>query len=637
MAADPGDPRILYLGTSDGHIFTSADGGEHWHLLSRVGSRHDSVVMALLVDARDSRRLFAATWTLGANGGGVFRSEDSGHSWEPSGLVGKSVRALAQAPSQPELLVAGTLEGVFRSHDKGKTWERISPAEHADLRNIDSVAIDPHRPEIIYAGTYHLAWKTADSGRTWVPIHSGMLDDSDVMNIEIDRTKPERIYATACSGIYRSETRGEPWTKIRGIPPSARRTHFIRLDPQRPQTLYAGTTEGLWKSADDAITWKRVTPANWSISALLIHPRHPDRLVLGTERRGVMVSDDGGKSFRASNEGFYHQQIVAFAADRERPERMLVVLTNAAQAVLATRDGGRNWFPMGVGLKPEAVRRVFGASGGWWATLEGGGLVRYDEKKASWLRAQLVQEKKPVAGARRKPRSPSGSTRTFRPLTHAVHDIAFSRDRLFAATSDGLLVSRDHGATWSQFPIASPKKLRLHSVRVSADGSKAWALAARALLYSHDAAQTWKWHELPFEADGNLRLHQADEETFLVASNRNLYISHDAGRNWNETALPELFIEDLAVVGDALLVSTRKAGLHLSYDRGQTWTQLSGPVAEGRFPVVARAGSTPVLLAASATEGLYAVQLSPLLSKGPKPHEPAAVAREQATQLTQKQ
>ena len=49
-------------------------------------------------------------------------------------------------PSNPDVLVAGTLDGVFRSMDGGRTWRRITPEGHPDLRNVDSVAIDPARP-----------------------------------------------------------------------------------------------------------------------------------------------------------------------------------------------------------------------------------------------------------------------------------------------------------------------------------------------------------------------------------------------------------------------------------------------------------------------------------------------------------
>jgi len=201
LAIDPSHPGKLFLGTADGHIFGSQDDGEHWTLLGRAGARQDAVITAIVVDPRDADVLFASARTQDpAAGGGIFRSSDGGRSWRTSGLEGQAVRALAIAPSDADILVAGTLDGVYRSDDNGKSWNRISPEHHEELRNLDSLVVDPRDPQTIYAGTFHLPWKTTDGGQTWRPIHDGMIDDSDVMSLFVDRATPGRVYAGACSG-----------------------------------------------------------------------------------------------------------------------------------------------------------------------------------------------------------------------------------------------------------------------------------------------------------------------------------------------------------------------------------------------------------------------------------------------------
>ncbi len=226
MVADPANPDVLYLGTLDGLVFSSVDAGQHWRLTGRMGDRADTVVMAIIVDRRDSHHLYAATRTLGENGGGVFRSDDSGATWRASGLAGQAVRALIQTEADTGLFFAGTLDGVYRSHDDGARWERISPANHADLRNFDSLLSDPRNPNVLYAGTYHLPWKTTDGGKTWVNVKAGMVDDSDVMSVTMDPANPDRVYASACSGIYHSDNGGEKWTKYGGIPFFAAHTNY---------------------------------------------------------------------------------------------------------------------------------------------------------------------------------------------------------------------------------------------------------------------------------------------------------------------------------------------------------------------------------------------------------------------------
>jgi hypothetical protein len=73
-------------------------------------------------------------------------------------------------------------------------------------------------------------------------------------------------------------------------------------------------------------------------------------------------------------------------------------------------------------------------------------------------------------------------------------------------------------------------------------------------------------------------------------------------------------------------------GLFLSRDRGQTWSRIEGPLAEGHFPVVLpgpaaaptgqptgapAASGVNTIFAGSATEGLFAVELPSRISVGP--------------------
>jgi photosystem II stability/assembly factor-like uncharacterized protein len=623
------------LGTSDGHIFGSQDAGEHWHILGRAGSGLDAVVTTILVDPRDSRILYASTWTQDpAAGGGVYRSRDGGQSWQVMGLAGKAVRALAQAAPAPDLFVAGTLDGVFRTRDAGKNWERISPEGHQEIRNLDSVAMDPQNPDIIYVGTFHLPWKTTDGGQHWSSIHEGMIDDSDVMSILVDRTNPHRLYASACSGIYRSENRGRLWKKMQGIPFTARRTHVIRQDPTHPTTLYAATTEGLWKTNTAGASWVRVTPHDWVITSLVLPAESPGRVVMGTERLGVLVSDDGGEYFRASNDGFFHRQIIALALDRERPGRMLAVLANAPQPVLATEDDGQSWAPLGPGLRLQGLRGVYASPDGWWVALGEGGLMRYDQQQAVWVRAGMVvgeavlrprsersaagkQNKRSAALTPRRTVSRSrGSLARQRPLDHLINDMAFSREVWFAATERGLLASTDHGATWAIFPVGPMTTLPVRTLRVSPDGGRIWVVSLRGLVFSEDAGKTWSWHDLPLQAGGALRLDVPPDGTdgqTLVASARNgLYISRDGGKRWQQAAygLPEAPIQALAIAGPVFLASIETGGLFISYDRGSAWARIEGTLAEGYFPVIATREAASTIFAASATEGLYAVDLT---------------------------
>lgn len=617
LTAAPDDARILFLGTPDGHVFGSRDGGEHWALLGRAGTGQDDVVMALVVDSRNHDTVYAGTWTLGPHGGAVYRSTDGGHNWQAMGLQGETVRALAQSQTDPNLFIAGTITGVYRSHDSGRTWQRISPQNHEDLRNFDSVAIDPQDANVIYAGTYHLAWKTVDGGQSWQPIHAGMHDDSDVMSLGVDSKNPAHIVASACSGAYQSLNGGAMWQKFKGIGPHAYRTQLIRLDPQNSQEVYAGTTSGLWRTLDGGATWKLLTPNTWSIAALVIDPKNTNRLVIGTDRNGVEISEDGGKTYHAANEGFNHRQIVDMAVDPAHPERALVVLTNAVDAVLATRDGGHSWATLGPGFDAVKLRHVYAASDAWLATLSSGGFLRYDEAKHAWTPVVVaVAPTAPAATASPRKGSQTGasaktkaaSPRAAKPApvrNLVVSDLAFDRNEWLAATDEGLLSSRDRGVTWKLAP--STAKQAIGAVRFSPEGDAIWIVSAAGFGASHDDGKTWTSSPMPFSSQGRMRMHTAAPGTILVASEHGLFLSSDAGANWREANLPDLAIRDAAIAGDSILVSTEHAGLFLSADLGEKWTPVNSDQSEGHIPVLASHLSDSdqsAIWAASSTEGL---------------------------------
>ena len=625
MAGDPSRPGRVFLGTADGHIFGSEDAGAHWTLLGRVSTRLDAVITAVIVDPRNSEVIFASSWTQDpAAGGGVFRSGDGGRTWSDTGLAGQAVRALAMAASDPDTMIAGTLDGIYRSRDASKSWERISPENHEELRNLDSLAIDPRDPQIIYAGTFHLPWKTTDGGRNWRPIHEGMIDDSDVMSLFIDRSTPGRIFASACSGIYRSDNAAGEWRKIQGIPYTARRTYAITQDPGDPARVYAATSEGLWKTSDGGMTWRRTTPQDWVVNTVVVTPGHPGRVLIGTEQLGVLASDDNGEHFADANGGFYHRQILALALDAEHPGRILAVLAHAPDAIVATDDNGKSWLPLGPGLRTEQMLRVYASPDGWWASIEHGGLMRYDAVKKSWLRAGNVTGE--VAAPTHPPAKTAGRsvTRTSnatRELQQIVSDMAFSSNGWFAATDVGLLMSADRGATWSLKPLGPLTTLPVQSVRVSPGGQRLWVVSLRGLVFSADAGATWAWHDLPLKAGGAMTLDvdREDPSTMASIAHNGLYISRDAGNTWQQAAagLPSTPVQALAIEGSVFLASMRTGGLYVSSDTGRTWTRVPGTLADGFFPAVTTKSDGGVIFAASATEGLYAVELNGMAAARP--------------------
>jgi photosystem II stability/assembly factor-like uncharacterized protein len=378
---------------------------------------------------------------------------------------------------------------------------------------------------------------------------------------------------------------------------------------------------------------------SWSILSMVIDPENTDRLILGTERLGIQVSDNGGQTYRASNQGFSHRRIVDAAVDPQHPERALVVLTSNFEPLLETNDAGRTWTPLATGLKSGPPRHIFASPDGWFAAPGPGGLLRYDASKSSWVSVNQVAEKSVSAQTRRAASvkkvtaqsaktsaskaaansAPPAVTKSRVPFHAKVNDMAFGHDAWYAATEDGLLVSRDRGLNWSTVslaPVQQPPATNsavtstsIRAVRTGNGDAYVWALTSRQLEVSGDGGKTWISRTLPFEPRGSLHLHPSDANAVVLAGDHGVFVSRDAGESWHQANLSELSIDDLAAVRNAVVVSTAKGTLFLSRDGGKTWGHMEGPSAEGTLSALRSREVGNQLIAASSTEGLFVLEM----------------------------
>src|SRR5208337_2843256 len=196
LASVPGEPNHLYLGTTNSWLYESFDEGATWHRLAKLDRGDGFVLDSIVVDSAHPSTLYVGAWK-NTDDGGLWISHDAGRTWhETAFFKGQPIYALAQAPSDPQILFAGTLQGVYRSSDSGANWTQISPPGSHEIHEIESLAVDP--------------------------------------------TDPHIVYLSACSGIYKSENAGTLFHKIQGIPTEARRTRVLMQDPENRQIVYAG-------------------------------------------------------------------------------------------------------------------------------------------------------------------------------------------------------------------------------------------------------------------------------------------------------------------------------------------------------------------------------------------------------------
>ena len=386
LAADPRDPKVVYLGTADGIVYRSEDTGGSWRRLGPGLPQRGMSLDDLVVGPEGT--LYAAYWEVNGPGGGVARSDDGGRHFTVL-TEGQAVRALAMAPGAPMCSWPGPWAASCGRKTRARAGDRISPEGHAEIRNVNSVAIDPRDSRVLYVGTWHLPWKTSDAGVSWRPVRAGMIDDSDVMTLNLDTRDPDVVFATACSGIYRSPNAGGLWVAHSGIPTSSRRTRAFAQDLARPERLYAGTTEGLWVSDDGSATWQLVTRKDLVVNAVL--PLPGGVVLVGADGAGVLKSTDRGRTFTASNDGFSARFVSQVVVDADTGRLYAGIRHDRQHGGVFTAPGSDGpWLPLGTGLEGREVLSLAEAGRGEDQVVLAGtddGLYLYAAHCGYWRRA----------------------------------------------------------------------------------------------------------------------------------------------------------------------------------------------------------------------------------------------------------
>lgn len=589
VAVDPKDKDRLYISTLDGQIYTSANAGGDWKLLVNL-NRPRLVLDQLFVDSRDSNVIYTSG-NRHKDPGGFFKTTDGGATWkEAKELRKESIHSMVQSSLDPNIILVGTIEGVWISKNSGDDWKRIESKTMPI--NIDSLAIDPRSVDTIYAGTWWRPYKTTDGGKNWRLIKDGMIDDSDVFAVTIDQKNPDHVVASACSGIYESFNQGEKWAKIQGIPSQSRRTRDILQHPTMPGTLYAATTEGFWMKSS-AGKWALTTQKDLEINSIAVHPDAPNRVFIGTNNYGVMVSNDGGKNFAMTNDNFTSRFTYSVTPDIERPNRIYATTHNTATGggfVFISNDGGITWQPgknMDVTrvspfsiiqdrVKPDTLYLATNV-----------GMYNSIDRGNTW---KQVTAPKPVAPPRKAPVKKKAATKTVAGKSKTAAKVPVAKASAVKPTVSAEAPVANVLPTGPKLIPVLAEKIKVLSY--TEDGKNGfYAGTDRGLYRTYDITKGWEKINLGAGIDENIFVvystPQEPETIWAGTSISGVVVSRDNGKTWVKTggAPDAVPISSIAVDPkrpNHVYVGTSQT-FYMSRDGGKTWTRRGGNLPLGNY------------------------------------------------------
>lgn len=401
----------------------------------------------------------------------------------------------------------------------------------------------------------------------------------NVSRIAVAPSKPDVVYAaTSGGGVWRSDDGGDSWS-LPGDGMTSRNVEWIVVDPSDATSVWAGSG-GIWRSTDSGVTWKMLSgsypggllrPVGYPVA---FAPTQPKTIFLPSTNLHYR-SDDGGKTwrdFRVPNQDAY-----VMAVDPGNPKIVYAGGRGDSLNLSRSTDGGKTWRQTGIGLGKTSLKTLL-IDPRRTSTLYAAGGVFTSVFKSTDSGDNWSELKLPVGG------------------TSDLYELSMdpvNGTTLWAATEDGLLVSRDGGESWQQSDrgtgnylaksVAFDPRNSEHliaatggtGVYASVDGGDSWSQSSRGMsggsvkqiwgapgnpllhvqmsvgLFSVDGEGPWTEIVEPFasgrsaELNGILFESAAGQIAYAFNGGNAYWRSTDGGKRWQVIAQKEPSMRDM--------------------------------------------------------------------------------------------
>jgi hypothetical protein len=243
-----GVPGRLYAGTMPGGLFRSDDGGDSWalneplwHMPDRkkwfgVAGGEMPGLSTVLVDPKNPDDI-----RVGVSCAGVWATTDCGATWaninegmyneymppnqrgEP---MAQDIHQLAHCRAAPNVMWCQHHSGIYRSEDSGHSWTEVKTVKPSAFGF--AVAVHPHDPQTVWfvpaikdekrypVDAKIVVSRTRDGGKNFEVLHKGLPQRHayDLVYrhaLSVDETGERLAFGSTSGGLWISEDGGESW------------------------------------------------------------------------------------------------------------------------------------------------------------------------------------------------------------------------------------------------------------------------------------------------------------------------------------------------------------------------------------------------------------------------------------------
>lgn len=261
--------------------------------------------------------------------------------------------------SNDNFLLVTERKNLLRSTNGGDSWKRLVRGLDYDSEITGiSISYDFEYNGVIYMSTNGDGiFKSEDAGNSWHKINTGL----STLRIGL-------LYAPRCDGkgviyaagedgaLFKCENGCEDW--IRLLNPGEIDIASIIVSRNNPQQLIIGCENGdlyVFNCVSRRLDKLSHDPGRGAINVVAFPPNTSsnETFLMGTQKRGVMKTVDGGKTFEGINADIFNQPIMSLAFSPDYDHNKTIYVSTWFDGVFCSKDGGQTWQHHSKGLSTD--------------------------------------------------------------------------------------------------------------------------------------------------------------------------------------------------------------------------------------------------------------------------------------------